>query len=91
MAVTLDSTPETRRRPSDEEPAPQNGASRTADETWQLMANVSIIGMFALAILAALYLMKDVAVPVILAWVVANILLPVVARMEKAGIPRDSH
>jgi predicted PurR-regulated permease PerM len=57
-------------------------------ENWQLVAYVSITGMFALAILAGLYFMKDVVVPVILAWVVANILLPVVSRLEKLGLPR---
>jgi predicted PurR-regulated permease PerM len=61
---------------------------RDAAETWQLIANVSITGLFALAILAAFYLMRDIVVPVILAWVVANILLPVVSRMEKRGMPR---
>ena len=39
---------------------------------WQLVANVSITGIFALAILAALYFMRDMVVPVILAWVVAQ-------------------
>jgi predicted PurR-regulated permease PerM len=61
---------------------------RDAMETWQLVANVSITGLFALAILASLYFMRDMVVPVILAWVVANILLPVVSRMEKRGMPR---
>ena len=45
---------------------------RDAMENWQLVANVSITGIFALAILAALYFMRDMVVPVILAWVVAN-------------------
>jgi predicted PurR-regulated permease PerM len=61
---------------------------RDAMENWQLVAYVSITGMFALAILAGLYFMKDVVVPVILAWVVANILLPIVSRLEKLGLPR---
>lgn len=55
---------------------------------WSLVADVSITGLFALAVLATLYLMRDVVVPLILAWVVANILLPVVKRMEDAKIPR---
>lgn len=55
---------------------------------WSLVADVSITGLFALAVLATLYLMRDVVVPLILAWVVANILLPVVKRMEDAKVPR---
>jgi len=61
---------------------------RSSSETWQMIANVSVTGLFALAVLAALYLMKEVAVPVILAWVVANILLPVVGWLEHRGLPR---
>ncbi|HEX2841811.1 AI-2E family transporter [Hyphomicrobium sp.] len=84
MAITADIKSESRKRLADDE-AP---VERTPAETWQLIANVSTTGLFALAILAALYLMRDVAVPVILAWVVANILLPVIKRLEKNGIPR---
>jgi len=89
MAITADIKSEAKRRPEDESLTPELSTStRSSDETWQLIANVSTAGLFALAILAALYLMRDVAVPVILAWVVANILLPVVKGMEKNGIPR---
>jgi len=57
---------------------------------WQLIADVSTAGLFALAVLAALYFMKEIVVPVILAWVVANILLPVVAWMERHGLHRGT-
>lgn len=65
-----------------------NGLKDSTAENWALVANVSVTGLFALAVLAALYLMRDVVVPVILAWVVANILLPVVAWIERRGLPR---
>ena len=55
-----------------------------------MIANVSTAGLFALAILAALYLMKDVVVPVILAWVVANILSPVVTWLENHKVKRGT-
>lgn len=64
--------------------------ARTAAENWQMIANVSTAGLFALAILAALYLMKDVVVPVILAWVVANILSPVVTWLENRKVKRGT-
>lgn len=86
MADTL---PDTRRRASVADAAPAGSLADTGNgETWQLIANVSVTGLFALAVLAALFFMKEVAVPVILAWVVANILLPVVAWMERRGVPR---
>jgi predicted PurR-regulated permease PerM len=84
MAMTADAALE-RTKASD---TSADSEERTSAETWQLIANVSVTGIFALAVLAALYLMRDVAVPVILAWVVANILLPVVAWMEERGLPR---
>ena len=57
-------------------------------ETWELIAYVSTVGLFALAVLGTLYLMRDVLVPIILAWVVANILLPIVTWMETKKVPR---
>ena len=57
-------------------------------ETWELVAHVSTVGLFALAFLGTLYLMRDVLVPIILAWVVANILLPIVTWMETQKVPR---
>lgn len=57
-------------------------------ENWLLLTQVSTVGLFTLAVLATLYFARDIIVPVILAWVVANILLPVVSWMEKNGIPR---
>jgi predicted PurR-regulated permease PerM len=84
MAMTAEAVSE-RTNASDTTTEPEE---RTTAETWQLIANVSVTGIFALAVLAALYLMRDVAVPVILAWVVANILLPVVTWMEEKGLPR---
>lgn len=88
MAMTADVTSEARQRVIGEEKPTSDLPARTSDESWQMIANVSVTGLFALAVLAALYLMKEVAVPVILAWVVANILSPVVAKMERNGVPR---
>jgi predicted PurR-regulated permease PerM len=88
MAMTADAAPTTAPRATEPEPPESDIPERTTAETWNLIADVSVTGLFALALLAALYLMKEVAVPIILAWVVANILLPVVAWMERRGIPR---
>lgn len=88
MALAADATSKSGSGPVDDERTEDDTVERSAAETWQLVADVSVTGLFALASLAALYLMKEVVVPIILAWVVANILLPVVAWMEKRGIPR---
>lgn len=86
MTLTAEPTSQARQRVIDEETPGRE--ERTNAETWQLIADVSVTGLFALAILAALYVMKEVVVPVILAWVVSNILLPVVAWLERRGLPR---
>ncbi|MBN8913149.1 MAG: AI-2E family transporter [Rhizobiales bacterium] len=85
MAITAEATSQTKQSGEDEEGPDQEEASQTA-ATWQLVADVSVTGIFALSVLAALYLMREVVVPVILAWVVANILLPVVSWLERRGI-----
>jgi predicted PurR-regulated permease PerM len=88
MALTADSPIPVRKRPVEEPGNDDEVVVKSAAENWSLVADVSVTGLFALAVLAALYLMKGVAVPVILAWVVANILQPVVARMETWRIRR---
>lgn len=85
MAVANEISDVRTRQPAPVAPVADEPTNR---ENWQLAAHVSTAGLFALAILATLYLMRDVVVPVILAWVVANILLPVVAWMELRKIPR---
>ncbi len=83
----VDDVSRSRTQAADANGSSQEISSRSR-ENWQLVANVSVTGLFAFAVLGALYLMRDVAVPVILAWVVANILLPVVKVMERNNVPR---
>ncbi len=88
MTIAAEATSQARQRTIEAERPDKTPEQRTAAETWQLIADVSVSGLFVLAILAALYFMKEVIVPVILAWVVANILRPVVAWLEQRGLPR---
>ncbi|WP_072395240.1 AI-2E family transporter [Hyphomicrobium sp. CS1GBMeth3] len=88
MTIAADATSQARARNGDEEARNGEQEMKSAAETWQIVGDVAVTGLFALAVLAALYLMKEVVVPIILAWVVANILLPVVNAMERNGMPR---
>jgi predicted PurR-regulated permease PerM len=88
MTIAAEVTSQARQRVIDDETPEKDPTDTSAAENWRLLADVSTTGLFALAVLAALYLMKEVVVPVILAWVVANILLPVVNRLERNGVPR---
>lgn len=87
MAVANDLV-EARTRAAAVEQAAADEKFQRNRETWEMVANVSVTGLFALAILATLYLMRDVLVPLILAWVVANILLPVIEWLEERKVPR---
>jgi predicted PurR-regulated permease PerM len=57
-------------------------------DPWQRAAQISLVGLFALAMMASLYLTHSVVVPVLLAFVVATILLPVVEYLEAWRLPR---
>jgi predicted PurR-regulated permease PerM len=64
-------------------------SSYAAEVDWLAQASqVSIIGLFAIAILYTAYLTHAVLVPVLLAWVIATIVLPVINWMQHHRIPR---
>jgi predicted PurR-regulated permease PerM len=57
-------------------------------ESWNWAVRISVVGLFVLALAGILYSMASVVVPVLLAWVVAMVLLPVVDSLERRGLPR---
>src|SRR6516164_7435068 len=57
-------------------------------ESWNWAVRISVVGLFALAVAGILYIMASVVVPVLLAWVVAMVLLPVVDSLERRGFSR---
>ncbi len=46
------------------------------------MSQVAVIGLFLIALLWAAYVAQPVVVPVVLAWTIATIVLPVVTWMQ---------
>ena len=64
-------------------------ASRADSEAlWKRAGDISVIGLFILATLWAIYVAQNVVVPVLLAWATATIVLPLVKWMERYGVPR---
>src|SRR3974390_756112 len=49
---------------------------------------ISVVGLFVLALVVIVFRMASVVVPVVLAWVVAMVLLPVVDGLERRGLSR---
>jgi predicted PurR-regulated permease PerM len=57
-------------------------------ERWNWAVRVSVVGLFVIALFVMAFEMAGVVVPVVLAWVVAMVLLPVVDGFERRGLPR---
>lgn len=73
------------------EVAPRAETSRTAQagiDPWERASQVSLVGLFVIAMLWCAYVAQPVIVPVLLAWTMATIVLPLVKWMEERGLPR---
>jgi predicted PurR-regulated permease PerM len=57
-------------------------------ESWNRAVRISVVGLFAAALVVIAFRMASVVVPVVLAWVVAMVLLPVVDGLERRGFSR---
>jgi predicted PurR-regulated permease PerM len=70
----------------------QNGQAALPPEKsfdpWARAAQVALIGLFIIALLWCAYVARAVIVPVLLAWVIATIMLPVVRWLERSRLPR---
>ena len=44
-------------------------------------------GLFLLAVLAALFVARDLVLPIVMAWILNLVFLPIVRRMKKFGLP----
>lgn len=77
-------------RKTNDEAGPTVGAAAimTDPDLWQRATQVATVGLFVIALLWAAYVAQPVLVPVILAWVIATITLPVVKFLESYKIPR---
>ena len=59
-----------------------------AFDGWSRAAQVSVVGLFVIAVLWCAYVAQPVIVPVLLAWVIATIVLPIVRWLQDRGVPR---
>jgi predicted PurR-regulated permease PerM len=59
-----------------------------AFDPWARAAQIALIGLFIIALLWCAYVARAVIVPVLLAWVIATIMLPVVRWLEQHRLPR---
>jgi predicted PurR-regulated permease PerM len=59
-----------------------------ADVAWRRAGQVSTIGIFVIALTWAMYAAQHVVIPVLLAWTIATIVLPIVKGLERIYVPR---
>src|SRR5689334_4018422 len=66
----------------------QAAETSTPVDAWQRGSQIAVIGLFVIALLWCLYVAQPVIVPVLLAWAIATIVLPVVKWLQEHGLPR---
>ena len=57
-------------------------------ERWNWAVRISVVGLFVIALVVIAFKMASVVVPLVLAWVFAMVLLPVVDGLERRGLSR---
>src|SRR5262245_7083390 len=63
-------------------------SSETSLSAWVWAERISVIGLFTLAVGYTLFVVHELFVPVVTAWVMGAILRPLVESAEKHGVPR---
>ncbi len=77
--------------PSGDVLSPNSGtaaAAPGAHDPWARASHISLVGLFVIALLWCAYVAQPVIMPVLLAWVIATVVLPVVRWMEERGVSR---
>ena len=69
--------------------AEQDAVERGPDvDAWLRASQIAVIGLFVIALICCAYLAQPVLVPVLLAWAIATIVLPIVKWLHAHGLPR---
>ena len=67
---------------------PSGSGSSESLDAWVWAERISMIGLFALAVGYTLFVVQELFVPVVTAWVMGAILRPIVESAERRGVPR---
>ena len=59
-----------------------------SDRAWTRASHVAVVGLFVIGLIWCAYVAQHVLVPVLLAWTIATVLLPVVKWLQDHGAPR---
>ena len=78
--------PQAAAKRAEREAGADHGAPRF--DAWSRASQVATVGLFVIALLWAGFVAQPVIVPVLLAWAIATIVLPLVKGLESYGVPR---
>jgi predicted PurR-regulated permease PerM len=59
-----------------------------AEAFWRRASQISIVGLFVIAVVWCTYAAHHIIVPLLLAWAIATIVLPLVKGLQNIGVPR---
>jgi predicted PurR-regulated permease PerM len=62
--------------------------SSESPDAWVWAERVSVVGLFTLAVGYTQFVVQDLFVPLVTAWVIGAILRPIVESAERLGMPR---
>src|SRR5215471_2554564 len=66
-----------------------NGAvSSGSFDAWVWAERISVVGLFTLAVGYTIFVVQDLFVPIVTAWVIGAILRPIAESAERRGVPR---
>jgi predicted PurR-regulated permease PerM len=74
--------------PREAVPASSGEAALQPFDPWERASHISLVGLFIVAMLWCTYVASPVIVPVLLAWVIATIVLPIVTWLQQQRVPR---
>ena len=63
-------------------------ANSDAEAFWKRASEVSTVGLFVIAVVWCTYAAHHIIVPLLLAWAIATIVLPLVKGLQNWGVPR---
>jgi predicted PurR-regulated permease PerM len=75
------------RRPERESPEASATVTLAVDK-WARASHIALIGLFVIALIWCAYVARPVIVPVVLAWVIATIVLPIIKWLQERKVPR---
>ena len=77
-----------RRRKAGAPQLDRRAVSSESLDAWVWAERISVIGLFVLAVGYTLFVVHELFVPVVTAWVMGAILRPIVESAERHGVPR---